>query len=481
MSDYYQESDSPNWNERVLILPGNFMQGELRHSIRAGYGAASVGLGAIELMLQVYLLDLYILAGLNPSVAGLAIAIAVFWDAISDPLMGVISDKTPAKSVAGRRIPYLAAGAALVSIAFSFLFSPPINASQTALFTNLLIWYLLVNTAMTLFSVPHLAIVNDLASTDQERASLFGWRIALGSVGLLAGIGLPAYLATKSIGNSIATTLDLRSLTGLIIGIIAAVGCLLTSLVVSYPLRHKASEGRVSSPKTTGIFSMVKMAMRSRAFPMLTLGFVAIAMGRSFNSSLALPYYKSRLGFDDQQIGIVLLVLTTTIIIAAPCWVVASRRASKSMLFFSAASLLAILSAFAYPLLPKDLINPALIVAFIGGVFVSSIVLLDSLFSDFVELEKTTHSLEVSGAYYGIWRMLAKISRALGIGCSGLLLSAIGYQEGALEQETSVEKSIAWAFGPGVAAFLAIGALIVKRVHVRGSPPLVENEYAVSQ
>ena len=48
---------------------------------KAGYGTASIGLGAVELMLQVYLLELYILAGLNPSLAGIAIAVAVFWDA----------------------------------------------------------------------------------------------------------------------------------------------------------------------------------------------------------------------------------------------------------------------------------------------------------------------------------------------------------------------------------------------------------------
>ncbi len=62
---------------------------------KAGYSFASVGLSAIELMLQVFLLELYILVGLSPSMAGLAIAIAVIWDAVSDPLMGILSDKTP--------------------------------------------------------------------------------------------------------------------------------------------------------------------------------------------------------------------------------------------------------------------------------------------------------------------------------------------------------------------------------------------------
>ena len=130
---------------------------------KAGYSFASVGLSAIELMLHVFLLELYILAGLAPSMAGLAIAIAVIWDAVSDPLMGILSDKTPASKIEGKRVPFLLTGAAIIGFAFYFLFSPPVESGPNALFANLLVWYLVVNTAMTLFSVPHLSVVNDLS------------------------------------------------------------------------------------------------------------------------------------------------------------------------------------------------------------------------------------------------------------------------------------------------------------------------------
>ena len=79
------------------------VSGPILWQTRAGYSFASIGLSAIELMLQVYLLELYIIAGLEPSLAGLAIATAVIWDAVSDPAMGIFSDKTPASSVKGSR------------------------------------------------------------------------------------------------------------------------------------------------------------------------------------------------------------------------------------------------------------------------------------------------------------------------------------------------------------------------------------------
>lgn len=432
---------------------------------KAGYGFASIGLSAIELMLQVYLLELYILAGLNPSLAGLAIAIAVIWDAISDPLMGIISDKTPAKSLVGKRIPYLIAGAVLISVAFSFLFAPPMDSGQTGLFSNLLIWYLLVNTAMTLFGVPYLALVNDLSDTEQERATLFGWRIVLGSVGLLLGVGLPAYFAFQVSGNAISDTLEIRRTTGFTLGLIAAVGCIITSIIVANKLRKMGSLNTGCSSDSYQPIAVLKHGFRSPLFLFLAFGFVAIAMGRSFNSSLALPYYKTTLKFTEDEIGIILLILTLLIIIAAPCWVRLSRNFSKSQLFVIAVTLLAALSAIIYPILPSGILWPALLVAATGGIFVASIVLLDSLFSDFVEKEKISQAKDISGAYYGIWRMLSKIARAMGIACSGLLLSAIGYEEGTLNQAASVERSIAWAFGPGVAFFLAIGGWAIKQTN----------------
>ncbi len=131
---------------------------------KSGFGLAEIGLSAIELLLQIYLLELYVTAGLTPWLAGSALATAVLWDAVSDPLMGLISDQTRAKSAVGKRLPYYFAGAFLMGVAFVFLFSPLAVASQLGMFSYLLFWYLVLNTALTLVGVPHLAMISDLAN-----------------------------------------------------------------------------------------------------------------------------------------------------------------------------------------------------------------------------------------------------------------------------------------------------------------------------
>jgi len=429
---------------------------------KAGYSTASVGLSAIELMLQVYLLELYILAGLEPSLAGLAIAIAVIWDAVSDPLMGVLSDKTPARALVGKRIPYLFAGAVIVGPSFYFLFSPSAAGDQSSLFANLLTWYLVVNTSITLFSVPHLSVVNDLSGTERERAAFFGWRIVAGSVGLLVGIGLPAYLAFQVNSEGISNTIDLRSKTGYALGAIASACCILSATTIWRSLQKiHSTESDGSDPYQP--LKVMKQGIQSPLFLFLALGFIAIAVGRSFNSSLALPYYKTTLKLNEEQIGIILLVLTLFIIVAAPLWVRLSRKFGKAPLFCVAVVSLAILSAIVYPLLPAGILWPVLLLAGTGGVLVASIVLLESLFSDLVEEEKSNAAQDVSGVYYGIWRMLAKVARAMGIACSGLFLSLVGYEQGSLTQDSSTERSIAWAFGPGVALFLLLGGWCIHK------------------
>ncbi len=444
------------------------MTKSLNWKSKAGYGSAEIGMSAIELLLQVYLLDLYVLAGLEPFYASLALAIAIAWDAVSDPLMGMISDRTPSKGVAGKRLPYLFSGALLIGVSFAFLYSPGMETSQSALFARLLFWYLVLNTAMTLIGVPHLALINDLTDDDQQRTGLFGWRLVLGALGLLVGVAAPSlvdlFWEQGPVSGDIEALLANRSNTGMIIGILATLTAVITCVSVFRTLKNRNS--RISADRPAEFsFSIITDAFRSPLFLCIISGFVFISIGRAFNGSLALPFYKGSLGFGETEFSIILLILTLVLMLAAPCWVTLSKRFEKGILSVFAVAALTILTAFTYPFLPKGLLWPVIIIAVVGGALIASVVLLESMFSDVIEINRETASSEVSGAYYGLWRMAMKLARAGGIVASGMMLSLFGFEKGTLEQATSTQTAIAWTFGPGVALFFGVGCYFILRAN----------------
>ncbi|MAG30990.1 MAG: hypothetical protein CL908_08880 [Deltaproteobacteria bacterium] len=108
--------------------------------------------------------------GLSGSLAGLAILIALGFDAVTDPLMGTISDRTRGRL--GRRHPYLFASALPLGGFFYAVFAPPAGLSQPLLFGWMLGFTVLTRAAMTLFHVPHLSLGAELSDDYNERTLL---------------------------------------------------------------------------------------------------------------------------------------------------------------------------------------------------------------------------------------------------------------------------------------------------------------------
>ncbi len=128
--------------------------------------------------------------GLSGSLAGLAVGIALIADAVSDPLVGSVSDNL--KSRFGRRHTLMYASIVPLGITFYLLFAPPAGLGQTGLFVWLTVFAVLVRTAITLFHVPHLSLGAELSSHYTERTSIVAGRTAFGAIGsvicLLAGM-----------------------------------------------------------------------------------------------------------------------------------------------------------------------------------------------------------------------------------------------------------------------------------------------------
>ena len=155
----------------------------LTNKFKINYSIGSVANGIKTDTFTFFLLFFYSnIIGLKPSLAGLAIFIALCVDAITDPLMGTISDRT--KSSLGRRHPYMLISFIPMSLGYVFLFAPrqDWDMSQNDLFVWMTIFTILTRIGMTLFDIPHRAFGGEVTKNYKERTLLMSWREMVGWV-----------------------------------------------------------------------------------------------------------------------------------------------------------------------------------------------------------------------------------------------------------------------------------------------------------
>ncbi len=138
-----------------------------------GDGAFSLSMNGIANFALLYYTQVL---GLGPKYAGLALSITIVWDAVSDPVMGYLTDGT--RSRFGRRHPYILIGGLLLALSFFFLWIVPEGFTEPVqLFWYLLAMNMLVRTAVTVFIVPYAALGFEICTDYDERSKLQSVRI----------------------------------------------------------------------------------------------------------------------------------------------------------------------------------------------------------------------------------------------------------------------------------------------------------------
>ena len=156
------------------------------------FGIGPAAEGVKNQAFNVFLFFFYVqVVGLSGGMVAAALAIALAFDAVTDPMMGVLSDRT--RSRWGRRHPYLFASALPLALSFIALFSPPAGLAQWGSFSWLLVFTILVRASITLFHVPFLALGAEMARDYNQRSFLF----SIGTVFQFAGMALVSFIGYR--------------------------------------------------------------------------------------------------------------------------------------------------------------------------------------------------------------------------------------------------------------------------------------------
>ncbi len=154
---------------------------KLSLSTKLGYGAGDIfGGGAMTIIGFYYLYFLTDIVKISPALAGLAFLISKIWDAVSDPLMGMISDQTRTRF--GRRRPYFLAGIILIFLSFFLMWFPVDFSREMHRFIYVCCAYIFFSTVITMVMVPYNALASELTVDYNERTSLATFRMVFSGI-----------------------------------------------------------------------------------------------------------------------------------------------------------------------------------------------------------------------------------------------------------------------------------------------------------
>ena len=300
----------------------------LSNKVRAGYGIGDFAICLYWSGVGLYLLYFYTdVVGISPILAGWIYALGIAWDAITDPFMGYLAERTRTKM--GSYRPYMFYGSFPLAFSFALLFwAPPFEGNLLFLF--LLVVNIFHRSCFTIVSVPYSSLTARMTDDSDERTKLTTARMIGASFGTLAmsALGFPL-IAWYGQGNEALGFIFLGGISGLIAVIILG--------VTIKSVRERKFE--FNKEKLPSFNKVAKSVANNYPFwivfcSILILGATAIM----FNKNL-IYFVKYSLNMHDYQ-GLILGVLGATAFISIPFWSFLALKIGKKNAWLFSMSIL---------------------------------------------------------------------------------------------------------------------------------------------
>lgn len=382
-------------------------------------------------------------AGLSPALAGSVILFGRFWDAINDPMVGWLSDRTV--SPLGRRFPWMLAGVVPLAICTILLWTVPPVDTQGGLFTYYVVLSVFAFVAYTSVQLPYTALAAELSDDYDERTTLIGFKAAFSIGGSILGLVL-ARLVFAAISRPQQQFQLLGELSGGL-AIIMIVIC-----VAGTYRRYWQVQGehpRLASPDTTrSLPREIRSVFRNAAFRKILGLYLGGWMALQVTAAM-LPYYVGAwMGLPETHFAQMALAVQGTAIAMLFIWNRLAKHSGKRTVFLMGAPLAMI------ALTGLVTVQPGQMVLMYGlgvcaGVGVSTLYMVPfAMLPDVIDLDELDTGLRREGLYFSAVVFLQKLGLAVALFVSGQLLSWTGFDPDAATQSTTTLWAIRLLIGP---------------------------------
>jgi GPH family glycoside/pentoside/hexuronide:cation symporter len=402
---------------------------KLNLKTRLGYGIGDIAICLYWSGVGLYLLYFYTdVVGISPSLAGLIYGIGMFWDAITDPFMGYVAERTRTKWGVYR--PYLLFGNVPLALSFVLLFwVPPFEGG--VLFFFLLFANLLHRTCFTLVSVPFSSLTPRITSDSQERTNLTGFRM----LGAQTGTNLMALLAFPIIfwvgGED-------ESMGFVVLACIAGLTALAIHAITFITVKEPSNDQGIE--RVGGSLSEAAKAIgKNRPFWLVFSATLIVGITTIFFGNNLIYYTKYALNLHEHQ-GTILFTSGIVAFLSIPIWWIISNNIGKKLTWLTSSSitLIALMVFYLYEI--ETLIELLFLVAFIGFGSGAGGILFWSMLPDTIEYGEVHTGVRSESSLYGFMTFAQKGSIAFAIIILGIVLDFIGFQANEIQSEATIDN-----------------------------------------
>lgn len=409
------------------------MSAKLPFWLKTLYGSGDWGIASIGMMRSIfYAIYLTDVVGIEPRLASLGALAGIIWDAINDPIIGVLSDRM--KSKLGRRRPFLLWFAFPFGLSFIMLWSAPNWESQVGLLIYVTLAFMISDTLTTLVAVPYLSLTPELTRNYDERTSLSSFRTVFQLLSAMVVV-IAAPMIVDGVIAGGGTQQQGFMTAGAVFGAIGALPLFFIGLFIRERYADEAAEQETLSFRETlklawqnipfryavGIymFNWSAVDMVAITFPFFLLYWVAQG-----NLLAKINIFGVDLALESAFFGVMMFVC----VLFVPFWLWLSKRFNKIQAYIAGMASWIVVQVMIFTIQPGDT-NYLLLIAALAGIGVSAAYILpDSILPDVIEWDELRTGRRQEGIYYGIRTLIRKLTGAGVIFVTLQILGWSGYQ-----------------------------------------------------